>query len=126
MEHFIIPATKYTPLIDFHFGNKLLKIEGESYPENAMDTFQPLIEKLDLYFGDGKKELTIELSIDYLNTSSSKMVTDVITKFQSYHDDGHVLNLTWFYPLGDYDGKENGELFLEDASFPYQISEASE
>lgn len=126
MDNFIIPQTKHTPQIELRYADKYLRIKGDSYPENAMDIFQPLIDRLDIYFSSPEQRLVIEVLMDYLNTSSTKMMTDVISKLQTYHDDGHEIKLTWFYSEGDEDSLETCEMFLEDASFPHEISELKE
>lgn len=123
MENYIIPATKYTPRIEFNYDESILRIEGDSYPENAMDVFQPLILKLEDYFCDSMQSLRIDLMIDYLNTSSSKMMTDIICRLQGYHIAGHGIQLNWYYPAGDIDLRETCELFLEDVAFTYSIIE---
>ena len=123
MENFVVNSTKYTPRIELDYSQKCLKIEGESYPENALETFQPLLDKLDEYFAEPDKELKVELIVDYLNTSSSKMMNDIIGRLQTAHDNGNKVELTWFYPEDDIDCQETCELFLEDATFPYSITE---
>lgn len=123
MENFIINATKYTPKIEIRYDEHLLRIEGESYPENARETFQPLLDKLEDYFSKPDRTLKVELLVDYLNTSSSKMMTDIINNLQNHFEDGHKIDLTWFYPEGDIDCQETCELFLEDVTFPYTIAE---
>jgi len=64
MENFVIPQTKYTPLIELHYQDKFLRIYGDSYPENAMEIFQPLINKLDEYFKQPQQSLVVDLRID--------------------------------------------------------------
>jgi len=123
METYILEASKYTPKIEFVYKDKYLRIEGDSYPENAMSVYQPLIERIDDYFRAASSALKIDLLIGFINTSSSKMITDIISKLQDYHVKGHNIQLTWFYPEGDIDLRENCELFLEDVLFPYAISE---
>jgi len=122
MENYIIPQTKYTPLIELHYQDKFLRIYGDSYPENAMEIFQPLINKLDEYFKQPQQSLVVDLRIDYLNTSSTKMMTDMLSKLQSFHDAGHSIKLSWSYPEGDIDCQESCEMYLEDATFPYSIT----
>ncbi len=126
MENLIIAQTKQTPQIELHITDKLLRISGESYPENAMDVFQPLIERLEQFFSHPAQALTVELRVEYQNTSSSKMMYEIINKLSGYQDAGHNIRLAWFYPEGDIDLLENCEMFLEDASFPYEIVEEKE
>ncbi len=122
MENFIITQTKYTPLIELSFKDHFLRITGDSYPENAMEVYQPLITKLETYFVNPEQELQIELNFDFVSTSSKKMLTDIIGILQGYHDVGHQIKLTWFFPEGDLDWQEQCEMFLEDATFNYSIS----
>jgi hypothetical protein len=113
-------------MIELSYEDKVLRMEGDSYPENAMEVFQPLIVKLEDYFSKPGQTLRIDLLIDYLNTSSSKMMTDIISRLQTYHTDGHGIQLNWYYPAGDIDLRETCELFLEDAIFPYTILETAD
>ncbi len=121
MENLIIPKTKQTPQIEFNTAENYLRIIGESYPENAMEVFQPLIDHLELFFGQDKRDLQVELRVEYQNTSSSKMMYEVINRLSNYHEAGHNVRLAWYYPDGDLDLLENCEMFLEEVSFPYDI-----
>lgn len=121
MEDLIIPKTKQTPQIEFNTAENYLRIIGESYPENAMEVFQPLIDHLELFFGQDKRHLQVELRVEYQNTSSSKMMYEVINRLSNYHEAGHNVKLAWYYPDGDLDLLENCEMFLEEVSFPYDI-----
>ncbi len=122
MENFVIPQTKYTPQIELSFRDRFLRIIGDSYPENAMEVYQPLITKLEKYFSDPVQELQIELNFDFVSTSSKKMLTDIIGILQTYHESGHKIELVWYFPDGDEDWQEQCEMFLEDASFNYRIT----
>lgn len=121
MENLIIPQTKQTPQIEFITSDNYLRISGESYPENAMEVFQPLIERMELFFGQESRNLSVELRVEYQNTSSSKMMYEIINRLSNYHEAGHKVKLAWYYPDGDIDLQENCEMFLEDVSFPYEI-----
>lgn len=121
MDKYYVEKTKYTPRIDFSPEACSLRIEGDSYPENALETYQPLLEKIEEYFTEPCSKLEIELYVDYLNTSSSKIMTDLIFKLQSFHEQGHKIALTWFYPAEDIDCKETCDMFLEDVKFPAKI-----
>jgi len=126
MENYIVPATKYTPRIELHFNDKYLRIEGDSWPENAMEFYQPLFFKLDEYFSFEGQSLNIDLFMDFINTSSSKMIDDMVKKLQTFFQKGHEIKLQWFYPEGDMDCKDKFETLLEDAQFPYAVTELKE
>ncbi len=126
MEKYRVEATKYTPLIDFDPVAGTLLIEGDSWPENAVDVYRPLLEVLEEYFESGKLSLDVVLKLDYMNTCSSRMMIDIIGQLQSYHDTGLSISLAWYYPAGFPDQKETCEMFLEDVTFHHSIAEMKE
>lgn len=74
-----IAKTKYSPRIYFSPEEHLLLIEGQSYPENAFAFYQPLLEKLEQYLGESPKDnLKVTLKLVYINTSSFKIILDVM------------------------------------------------
>lgn len=123
MEKFIVAASKYTPLISFSPDEHYLRIEGESWPENAMETYSPLIEKMKEYFSMDEQTLDIDLLVEGLNTSSQKMMLEIFSQLQRYYTAGHQIKITWFYPEDDEELKEAWEMLLEDVTFPYSFKE---
>ncbi|MBI9031411.1 DUF1987 domain-containing protein [bacterium] len=121
MKNYIVEATKYTPYIEFDIAKGNLKMEGDTYPENSYDTFKPLLDKIDEYFLDSIKSLNVEINIEFLNTSSSKMMREIISKLDEYFEADHNISLKWYYPDGDIDLQESWEMLLEDVLFPYEI-----
>jgi len=125
VDKYIREATKYTPLIELHPRDQYLLIRGDSYPENALETYEPLLLKLEEYFQQ-HGNLRIDFLIDFLNTSSSKMMTELIAVLQRYHEKGNKIDLKWYYPDGDTELKESWEMLLEDATFPYSVCELTD
>jgi len=126
MKKLHIEGTRYSPRIELDPETRTLLIEGDSYPENAVDVYGPLITALDEYFEQPNTPLNIKMLSFFQNTSSSKMITDMLAKLQRFFDQGHPVELTWFYPSDDLEIKDTFELFLEDASFPYSITQLEE
>ncbi|MBC8385571.1 MAG: DUF1987 domain-containing protein [Candidatus Cloacimonetes bacterium] len=116
-----IEATKATPEINFDPDKNLLQITGESYPENAGIFYNDMMEWLKEYFKDKSRKTTFNLKITYLNTSSSKIVTDILEMIQNFSNNNGEILLNWFYEEDDEDSKDNGEIFLEDHTFPYKL-----
>ncbi len=121
MTNYIVEATKYTPYIELDIEKGYLKLDGDTYPENSYDTFKPLLDKIDEYFLDANKSLAVEINIEFLNTSSSKMMRELVSKLDEYFESGNKISLKWFYPDGDIDLQESWEMLLEDVQFPYEI-----
>ncbi len=43
MERLTLPATQFTPLVDFDYAGRALVLQGESYPENAAEFYGPIL-----------------------------------------------------------------------------------
>jgi hypothetical protein len=51
MQNLDIPATPRTPAVSFDFAQHLLRIKGESYPEDVAEFYGPVFTALDAYLG---------------------------------------------------------------------------
>ncbi|MEI7996815.1 MAG: DUF1987 domain-containing protein, partial [Methylococcaceae bacterium] len=76
MESLIIEPTKSTPKVDFNAESRVLALKGQSYPENSFKFYEPIFQWLDAFFqqitDDGS--IKLEISLPYINTSSSKCI----------------------------------------------------
>jgi hypothetical protein len=118
MEHLIIAKTKHTLEVDFNADTGLLKMSGSSYPENAIDFFGPIINWIKNYITQVKKPITMNLKLNYLNTSSTKCVLDIFEILEQFYQDGGVAEVNWYYEEEDEDILETGEELTEDIEFP--------
>ncbi|MCD4818554.1 MAG: DUF1987 domain-containing protein [Candidatus Cloacimonetes bacterium] len=121
MKSLFINKTKATPEINFNYEKNYLQIVGESYPENARIFFKDSLAWISEYLEDKNRNIVFDLKITYLNTSSSKIVTEILEFLQDYHNSNGKILLNWFYEEDDEDSKDNGEIFLEDHTFPYEL-----
>lgn len=122
MKNFLVSQTKTTPLVDFNYENGVLKIEGESYPENSIDFYKPVFHALNEYIAS-KPEFTFIFKMVYFNTSSSKAIMDLIDILDDYHSDGGKVNMEWHFESGDEDIEETGLEFTEDLDIPTKLVE---
>ncbi len=111
MEDLLIEPTAKTPLIDFSMSGKLV-IAGNSYPENAKEFYDPVI--------NWTNELRIEsidmdLVLEYMNTASAKKLLELLKKLES---NINIKNLTvnWFYDKDDNDSLEAGQILADTLS----------
>lgn len=115
MENLIIEATKYTPYIQFNSEKNLLEISGETYPENTAEFYAPVFKWLDQYLSQLSDEaVTVNLEINYFNSSSSKVLMDMFDKFEEVIKTGKQIDLNWIYDKENESALEYGEEFQED------------
>ncbi len=116
-----ISKTASTPEINLDPDKNIIQIMGESYPENAGIFYNEVMDWLIEYFKDKSRMVTVDLKITYLNTSSSKIVTDILEMVQEFHDENGKISLNWYYEEDDEDSQDNGEIFLEEHTFPHKF-----
>jgi hypothetical protein len=118
-----IERTKYTLAIDLDPVSGKLQFAGESYPENARAFFAPVFSWLDEYFKANPANVEAELSLDYLNTSSTKCLLDILEVFERFRTGGGGINVTWYYSKDDEDTLTMGQEIAEDTGLPIQFVE---
>lgn len=82
MDDLFIAATRQSPEADFRFSQHRLSLAGEAYPENAAAFFAPLVQACDVYLkASGDAPVTINLSLRYLNSASTKLLFQFVGLF---------------------------------------------
>jgi hypothetical protein len=119
MDEINIEPTKSTPCLTYKDG--ILKISGQSYPENAMQFYQPVLEWVAKYLEQMEGAACFEFNLEYLNTSSSKCIMDLIDLMDSYFVQGKEIVINWFYETDNESLLECAEEFKEDVSVPFNI-----
>jgi hypothetical protein len=99
----------------------VVSLEGESYPENPTEFFAPLYAWLKQYTQAIARPLAVNVTISYLNTSSSKCILDLFETLEDYHKSGGTVTLNWYYDDDDEGMQETGEELCEDLALPYTL-----
>lgn len=121
MERLKIEQTKYTLAIDLDPESGKLRFEGESYPENARAFFAPVFTWMEAFLATSPPRIDVELGLDYLNTSSTKCLLDIVELFERYRSAGSAVTVTWFYSKNDEDTLTMGQEIAEDTGLPIQF-----
>ncbi|TPE46871.1 DUF1987 domain-containing protein [Maribrevibacterium harenarium] len=115
-----IAATSSTPLIETDFAGGSVFMEGDSYPENSFEFYEPLVQWVSSYL-ENRSNLVLELSLLYLNTSSIKIMMDIFDMLEEAHTAGKDVTVNWRYDLENERVAELAEEFKEDCSFSFNI-----
>ena len=106
-------------LPNVYFNEKVgeLRITGRSFPENPIDFYNPLIESVKNLTVDS---LSVTIEVDYLNTSSTKCILELLKTAKNTVND---LVVVWINEEGDDDMQELGEYFEEclDLEFDFRV-----
>lgn len=121
MQDIVLSGTKSTPAIETDWLQGRLSLRGDSYPENAFEFFEPVLQWVDAYLSETEKPLDVELAVLYLNTSSIRILMDLFDELEAAHRAGRSVSLNWHYEAGNERMAELAEEFREDCSFPFAV-----
>lgn len=126
MEKLYIEATKSSPMIDFDPESRILRIEGESYPENAIGFYKPAISWLVDYMNNERKPAVLQIALTYINTSSTKALLTIFDILDEAANMGTKVKVEWYYDPEDDILKEFGEDISEDLTIEFEIKKMEE
>ena len=126
MEKINIESTPKTPSISFDFEKGFLEIKGRSIPENSIEFYKPIVESLEKYGSKPQGVTTVNIQLEYFNTSSSKCILDVFKKLESIHKSGNQLVINWYYEQDDEDMLEAGEDYQAIINVPFKMVQVAE
>ena len=124
MNDLTIAATRSTPSIETDFAGGLLRMGGDSYPENSFEFFGPIIEWIETYLQQHSTPLHLELRIVYMNTSSVKAMMDIFDMLEEAHHQGRQVTVAWYHDPRNERVLDLADEFREDCTFPFDISAA--
>lgn len=121
MERLYRASTKSSPEVDFNPDTGILKISGQSYPENASAFYQELFGWLKDYLPAACGNIVVELSLSYMNTSSTKCLMDMIYMLEDAFNAGADICINWHYTARNRSMRECGEEFREELNVQFNI-----
>lgn len=122
-----IEATKWTPFVAVASDKGKIVIRGKSSPEAAVKFYFPIIADVKRLFEKHRGQVTVDLSLEYFNTSSSKCIFDLLRTLKRLETTSTLkVNVNWFYETGDEDMLETGEDFAEVLDIPFQYIEVED
>jgi len=123
MEPIKIEGTPKTPSVYFDASSGKVEIKGRSIPENSIEFYKPLIDWLDAYLASPAPLTTVDIQLEYFNTSSSKCILDVFKKLEAIYKSGHEVIINWHYEEDDEDMLEAGEDYQSIIKIPFKMVE---
>jgi len=119
---FRMSGTHQRPTVVIDIEKGFFEISGSSIPENPMDVFTPIFDHLNRYMENPLPVTELHFRLDYFNTSTSKLMLDMIHKMESLTDeDRKEVKIKWFYREADDDMMEIGEDFANLCKLPIEI-----
>ncbi|NOZ45390.1 MAG: DUF1987 domain-containing protein [Chlorobi bacterium] len=97
MEILKIENTSDSPYVYFDAEKGVFEISGLLIPEDPAKFYQPVIKWSKEYIKSPNPQTVLNLRIEYINTSSSKILMQVLRLFEKLNiEDGNV-TINWYY-----------------------------
>lgn len=125
-DKYVVEASPKTPTVDFDANTGVLLLRGRSIPENSIDFFQPINNWVDKYCEQPKQETTLQIRLEYFNTSSSKCILDLFRRFERLNNGQSKVTVEWFFETDDEDMEEAGEDYQAIVGLPFNMIEVEE
>ncbi len=114
-----IAKTNDSPLVNFNQEEKIFEISGVLIPEDPAKFYKPIIAWTNEYSKDPDPETNIVLKIEYINTSSSKSLIQVLRIFEKLNQADSNVHIQWFWE--DEDMFEAGSDYKSVLQIPFEI-----
>ena len=125
MEALHIKPGNTTPEINFEPETGVFELLGKSLPTNSIEFYEPVFDWVNQFFysADVPPNVTIDIKLDYYNTSSSKQIAKL---FRIIEQSPASVNITinWCYDEEDIDMLEAGQRFdnLMKINFEFSVN----
>jgi hypothetical protein len=118
----IISPTKGTFGINFDPARNVFEITGNSFPPNALEFYEPIIEWVEGFLAGGVSEpILIKFRVNYYNTSSSKYIYKILELFNEHNKNTGNVKLQWYSYDEDDDLYDDWESLIQDLDLPYEF-----
>jgi len=102
MDSLRLENTSKSPSVNLISG--LIEIKGRSIPENPKKFYKPIYDWIKKYGINPEPITTINLNFEYIDTSSSKWVLDLLRLLDDINGKSNTeIKVNWYYEEGDYD-----------------------
>ena len=121
MNNYFVEATKSSPAVAFDAGSGVLRLTGESYPENSFEFYAPLLAWLQEFLDASPLPVRLELQLSYINTGTVKCLLDIFDQLEEAASNGRNVKIAWYYDPANERALETGEEFMEDLKVPFEL-----
>lgn len=101
----------FIPTVSFNAESGVCEIAGESYLEETVEFYAPLLKWLEEFTTTVKNPLTFNFKLTYFNTSSSKRILDIMLILKEYEENEGQVTANWYIEDDDTDMEDEVEDF---------------
>jgi hypothetical protein len=123
MEYFIV-HTRITP--GFAIKNGTIRFSGKSIPEDAYTFYTPIVDAIIKYLENPETTTTLSFNLEYINSSSKKIITNILKLFEQAAEKGFQMEVEWNYETDDESILDLGQDLQSLIQIPFHFIEIPE
>lgn len=109
LKQFHIGRTDTSPEVELDMEQGRIDFTGRSLPANSEVFYGRVYRWIDEYLKQPRERTTVNLRLDYMDTSSSKHFFQIFERLSSANDNGRRVEVNWHYETGDEEMAETGK-----------------
>lgn len=114
-----IKGTDDTPNVILDKEKGLFEISGRSLPEDVNMFYEQILDWIDEYAQGPNDRTEFNFKLEYFNTASSKVILDILLKFEEIVENGKEVVIKWHYHEDEEDMLEAGEEYADIVEIPF-------
>jgi hypothetical protein len=99
-------STEKTPQIDFNYLTGELILAGKSIPENATETYEPLVNWVNEYTKNSRQTTNLRLNLEYFNTASSIWLAKIVKCLSRIENPDYILFVHLYFGIEEFDSMD--------------------
>ena len=121
-----VERTDTSPQIDIDVDNGILEFIGRSLPHNSEQSYAQIYNWLDEYLEKPSEETTVNMHMDYLDTSSSRHLYNIFNRLNTAGETGNKVQVNWHFECGDEEMAETGKDYQSFFNMNFKFIEVEE
>ena len=104
----------FVPTVSFNAKTGICEISGESFLEDTVEFYRPLIDWIEEYMTSVAGPIALIIKLTYFNTSTSRSILDILNLLRDYEESGGEIVVNWHYDENDIDMEEDIDDYVID------------
>lgn len=104
----------FIPTVSFNAKTGICQISGESFLEDTVEFYRPLVDWIEEYITNIKGPIALIIKLTYFNTSTSRSILDILNLMRDYEESGGEVVVNWHYDENDIDMEEDIDDYIID------------
>ncbi len=98
MKQIQIDETLKSPFVNFNYNDGIIELKGRSFMANAKEFYKPLVDEwLTEYLKQPKETTTLNMAMDFFNTSSSMWIMHIFSKLITLSNNNYKVIINWYF-----------------------------